>query len=993
MSRVARGTMVVMVLIILSATSFAQQPSSSPTDFHLDAQPLVDALPAWAEQAGLQLIWPTGAPATTRMVAPRISGRLAPEDALRLLLQGSGLAYKFLGNQTVVIRESSTPSAARIGRLQDAAVRLAAAEEIPFGRSASSLPARIVSGENPSQAQTTELQEIVVTGSRLRAKKDSGPIVVFDDERISQLGATNVADVLNYLPQQSFASSEQYNFAGSRTIQLRGLGLGTTLVLINGQRTVTSALQGLGNVFDLNTVPLAAVDRIEVLSDSASAVYGADAVGGVVNILLKKAVDRPTLALYYGGARSGADERRISLSLGHVGKRLHGSVILDYFQRDFLPGSARSVYADQDFRRFGSVDARSTLSNPGNVYSLTGDNLPGLNSSFAAVPASSSGIGLTPGDFAEGAGVSNLESINRFSSVIPEAERGSITATADLDLSENLIGFGEFLYSHRDEARQNLPSYIQQGLVPTTNPFNPFGEDVVVDYLFSDLGPERDVSRSESFRTVVGLKGSHKNWGWQLSLLNIKDDGINFIENHIDGVRAAASLAATDPNVALNVFKDGAGGSPELLASLISPRTNDRFSSNANQASAFTRGTLLTLPSGPVEIVLGAEAREEEVRFAFESAALAFSADRRSTAAYSEARIPLVGESEDRARTSSLVLSLAGRYDHYDDFGGTFNPQYSLTWSPISSIQFRASFGNSFRPPSLAELNRPPTSFPSFVADPRRNNEFVPITFVVGGNSALEPEKSRTSTVGLAFTPYGDAGLHASATYWNIVQDQRVQVVPFGLILTNEAAFPTRFIRAEPTPADAAANLPGRLLAIDVSNINFGRLKTDGLDLQLTLPFETAVGRFVPSLIATWVDKFDAVDLVGVPPVERVGVAASQGTITRWRATFSLPWTWRMMGVATNVRFASSYDDSNTSNERNGRTVNSQTLVDVQGWLDLGASLPQAGWLKSTVIRLGVTNVFDRDPAFSEVGGNLGYDPMQSDLRQRFGYISVSKEF
>src|SRR5690606_13775467 len=140
-----------------------------------------------------------------------------------------------------------------------------------------------------------------------------------------------------------------------------GLAVGTTLVLINGRRTVTTGLAGSTGYFDLNTIPISAVERIEVLSGSASAIYGADAVAGVINVILKKDIERPVVDLYYGAARGGADERRASLSAGYHGERFRGSVMLDVFDRGLLLGAEREHFADRDFRRFGGQDGRVTM--------------------------------------------------------------------------------------------------------------------------------------------------------------------------------------------------------------------------------------------------------------------------------------------------------------------------------------------------------------------------------------------------------------------------------------------------------------------------------------------------------------------------------------------------------------------------------------------------------------------------------------------------------
>ena len=986
-------------MLALSAMEAGAQNQSAErkVELEIEQQSLADALNDWAKQTGLQLVSPSSEMLNTKL-APRVKGTYSPQAALEELLKGTTLTYEWVSERAVAIKEKSkvVPAALKSsGVFQEQTIapiahfadetdgerRLAAVDQSAFGGDA---PAGQDSAANTAHRE--ELEQIIVTGTRLKTTLGDRPasVITMDEADFRQLGLTTVAQVFSYLPQQSFAVGEQNNFGGARMVRLRGLGLGTTLVLIDGQRTVTSALQSAGNVFDLNDIPLPAVDRIEVLTNSASAVYGADAVGGVVNVILKKNIERPALDLYVGSADGGADERRASLAFGTETDRIRASAVLDVFDRKFLRGDERTLYANQDFTRYGSSDLRSSFSNPGTVYSLSGANLPGVGAPSAAVPR---GQGDTPtqGDFAATAGMTNLESLNRFSSVIPEAERYSATVTGEISVAEQVDVFGEFIYSNRDETRANTPSIISQFayVVPATNPFNPFGEDVAVDYLLSALGPEEERSKIETLRSVLGLKGTAGSWDWQFSLLRIDDEGENWTENRADPLQVQAALASADPSTALNVFSDGPGGSDELLRSLVAAPIVDDYRSDATQVGGYFTGPLLSLPAGSLDFVLGFEARKEQIEWDAPSIGTAFSVDRKSEAVYSEFRLPI---------TRSLKATIAARYDDYDDFGGTFNPQYELTWRPVDSLALTASYGTSFRPPSLYELHQPEFTFSSFVIDAKRNDEFAPVTFQLSGNPDLEPEESNSTTFGFLYTPDWN-GFKFGATYWDIRQDQRVQSVPFSLILPNEALFPDRFVRAEPSPADIAAGLPGPLVSIDLSTVNFGKLETQGIDLQLGVQVDSGIGRFAPELLATWVSKYEARDLPGIPPVERIGVANVQGTIPRWRATLILPLAWRVGGLSTAVRYTPSYDDVTIASEPNGRIIDQQALVDLQAWLDIGKLTPQLSFLRDTQIRIGVNNLFDSEPQFSESAGTLGYDMTQADLRQRFAYLSISKTF
>lgn len=412
-----------------------QQTADRPIDFDIRSQTLTNALNEWADQTQLQFISPA-AEVTDQIVAPQVKGTFTAQAALNLLLANTPLTYQFLSDRMVSIRPRSEEGVAAVSPRRQ--------------------PKPVAKDDRRDSQQVAMVEEMTVVGSRLKRYTDEGPapVIIFDRERIERLGVSNIGDVLDYLPQQSFAAREHTNFGGAREVRLRGLGTGTTLILINGRRTITSALQGARGFFDLNTIPLTAVERIEVLSDSASAIYGADAVGGVINIVLKTEVES-AVDVYYGAADGGADERRASLTVGHSGERLRLSAIVDYFDRGVLLGAERGITANQDFRRFGGSDTRATTTNPANISSATAANLPGLPSQFAAVPAGSTGIGLTPADFLATAGQTNRDSLFRYVTLIPETERRSAAAFGEFDLTSNMAVFGELQYANRGDIFQS----------------------------------------------------------------------------------------------------------------------------------------------------------------------------------------------------------------------------------------------------------------------------------------------------------------------------------------------------------------------------------------------------------------------------------------------------------------------------------------------------------------------------------------------------------
>lgn len=851
-------------------------------------------------------------------------------------------------------------------------------------------------GASQDRLNVTQLEEVLVTGSRLKQTAADGPtpVTVFDREKIDQLGASSVADVLQYLPQQPFGSPEGGSTLGVTQVRLRGLTAGTTLVLINGRRTTTSALtSGIGGYFDLGTIPLAAVERVEVLSGSASAVYGADAVGGVVNIILKRNIDRPTLDLHYGVAtEGGAEERRASLAASYSGERLQVSGTIDAFDRDYLMGADRSQTANADYRRYGGSDRRSPYANPGNVCSADGQNLPGLPTACAAVPADSSGVGLTPADFLATAGATSLDSLGKYSSLLPHAKRLSATAFVNLDISENTSAFAELMYSDNDVTAVLSPPLLVQSLVPATNPFNPFGVPVRMNYLVKGLGSRDYVNESGLFRGVAGLTGKLGTWEWELSGLWLRDNGTSTKYHESDPTKLAAALAASDPALAFNPFQDGPGGGDDLLASLAQTVVILDNSARAAQGAGFIRGAIADLPAGSLDIVLGGEFRSESISFGTNPGSPPLVGDRDSWSTYAEMAVPLVSPAMSLPLVNQLAVKLAGRYDEYSDFGGVFNPQYGLEWRPIAPLLLRASYGTSFRPPTLYQLQQPRMEIPAVIADPKRGGGVTPFTDIFGGNPDLGPEKARFLSLGFVLTLDEASRTRIGATYWDIKQDHRVQAISYFALLANEDAFPSRVIRSAPTVEDMAAGQPGALVSIDSSNVNFGRLDVKGVDIEASSMLQTSWGRFTPSVLATWTDSYLSANLPSVPSVERVGVADVDGTIPRWRVTATLDWGGRYGNVGVSARHVSGYRDTSVFNPLLDRTVAPQTLVDLQVATSLEALLGYSSWVRGLRIRAGLQNVFNEQPHFSEVGGSA-YNASLSDLRQRFFYLSLTKKF
>lgn len=984
---------VALAWLLLSLSPLARaQTNPKQVDIDIGEMPLTLALQEFSKQTGLQHLYlPTDKTEEEIVVGP-VRGHFTASEILTRLLP-VGFTFSWSNDRTVAV--------------------LSPLENVPPG---GVKPERTATDQQHSELSKEQQLSMVNGGGKSGSSRGpydfnwatlveasrialgtldlDTPITIMDRQQIKALGASTVTDLFRYLTQQTHTMSESFLGDGTQFADLRGLGLDTTLVLINGRRAVATASSLTFNAVDLNIIPLGAVERVEIVSDSTSAMHGADAIGGVVNIVLRENIPEPTLDIDYGAAAGGAVERHAAFGASGASGRARGSIVFDYFDRGPLPGRERDRWNNQDFRRYGGIDWRSPTASPGNVRSTTLENLPGLPSSFAAIPTVSGGVQLTPADFLPTAGQLNLESLYRYNSVVSEATRSAVVAEGVYGLGPDMSAFGDVLYVDRENSTESEPSALVGALVPATNPHNPFGTDVLVDALLNELGPRTFSRRGEMIRAVGGARGRVGEWAWEASLHRSQNDDTNVHANRLDPLRAAAALSATDAEDALNPFGGSAANSPELLEALLAAPTRSRFRTEITQASAHARGPLFVLPAGRVDLLVGGERRKEQVQYDITLGPhLVGSHQRFVTAAFGEVRMPVVNAGDRIPAVRELALIVSGRFDDYSDIGDSFNPEYAVVWQPVPALTVRASLSESFRPPPLFDLYMPLVDLPLPTVDPARNNELAFPIWRAGGNVDLKPSSADSFTAGLQFAPIGASDLRLAANYWRIRMDESIQIPAGERLLAAENRFPERVVRGEPSAADVAAGLPGSLELIDVTRLNYGSISTSGVDLTASMGLYTRLGRFTPQLSATWVHDFTTTDLVEGPDVDRVDVADLQGSVVRWRAVAGLVWSRQGMSISANARYVPSYDDVDAPGHRAGRSVAAQTLIDAQVAFDLSDTASDESMWQGFELRAGVFNLSNEEPPFADAGLLFGYDPSQGDLRQRFWYLKLSKRF
>ncbi len=953
------GALVCLALTLAPAAA-AQDARKRTYSIDLPSQALTRALEQLNKQTQVYYGYIPDSPEEEQELVGPVRGKYTIDQALTELLRTTPLTYEWTTARTItLVRRPPAPKPPPQARRPRKDQR-----ESPAKASQESKPITI--------------EEVISWASSIqRPLSIPAPMLVLDREYIERTGASTISDLLRYLSQQSFLRPDAFLSNGAQYVELRGLGPDTTLVLINGRRAFMSAGSFTANAFDVNQLPLSAVDRVEVKLDSVSVSHGADAIGGIVNVVVRDDIPDPTVQVQYGSADGGGRQRGASVGAGYKREGATAAIVLDYRDVGALYGAERDLWSNQDYRRYGSVDRRTTIGSPGNVRALLPGNLAGLNAPMAAIPEHIAGSTTQLSEFR--AGEQNYESLFQYVPIVAEDTRVSAVGNARLNLTPDVIAAAELMTVDRHIVYSATPPLVPAAIVPATHPANVFQQPVIVSRLLEGVDPTHASLDSLLVRGAASLRGKTAGWDWELSLFRSEEDAERRIENVLDNARLTQALADPDPARTVNLLRPGLAASPEVLATLLLPADVNTFAFDATQLVVAAGGPLLKVPAGNVSATFGGEWRKESAQFD----SLLGSFHREVAAGFAELHLPLVGQGMQVPAIRELTLTAAGRFDGYNDFGGIFNPQYGLLWKPFEPLAFRATYGRSFRPPSMYDLYLPAEPLDVIVLDPRRNRELASIKLVNGGNRELNAARGKSYTAGFEFTPTTLDPLTLSATYWHVAMDERVTSLPLDFALTHESDISGRVVRAEPTPADLAAGLPGRLLRLELSRLNFGRLTTSGIDVGASYGFENRAGTFTLDTRATWIEQYETLDLPGVPAADRVNIASSLGTIARWRAIASVDWQHDWLGGTAHLRYIPAYDDT-LNGVRSGRRLSAQTFLDLQLSFDL--------WQGIELVA-GALNVLDEQPDFAEVNGIQGYDISQGDLKGRFWYLRLGKTF
>lgn len=908
--------------------------------------------------------------------------------------------------------------------------------------------------------QSTDIQKmerVEVTGSSIKRidGETALPVQILRRDDIERIGAVTTEELLKTITAITGAGSVTVSQANGTVttsqanVSLRGLGATRTLILVNGRR-VTVFGGTTSAAVDVNSIPVAAIERIEVLKDSASSLYGSDAIAGVINFILRKDYTGGEVNLGYGSpTRTGGGESYNAsayMGYGNLEKdRYNVNFGGGYEHTDRIQGSSRS-FAHQ-INVAENNDLTSTIAFPGNI--LSGPTFARLSS-----PAFASGCGpnslispffLTNANSGQACRFEN----SPYLSVLPEFERYYVLGNVNYQLNANVMAYGEFGYTHTANTYNTQPVPLSEAtalpatnpyiaylnnlintqyptlaaglrrfatagdtlmLLPTTSPYYPTAyvaslglpTNQPIAFRYRDfangLRETRDIG--EASRVLAGLKGSMGTWDFDSAFLYTESKAESDL---LSGYALYSQVLPIIDSGVVNPF--GPTTDPAVLQALHNAELHGPiYTSKTSAASIDFRASkdVVQMQAGPLSVAAGGEFRQEKYSFSpveayqigdvagFGGNILPVSKSRNVFSAYAEGAVPIL---------KNLEADLGVRYDDYETVGNTTNPKLSLRWVATPEFLLRGSYGTGFRAPSLTDLYTPQAT--SVTANNSRDylrcpnlatgapsdcgNQFPTLT---GGNPSLTPEKSKSGTFGVVFEPVRELSIGWD-WYSILLKDQ---LVPGGLAsnvilasAANEAQFASFIIRGAP---DGNPSGLGPITSVIQTTSNLFKVKVQGWDLDVA--FRPSIGpgqRLTMRLDGSYVEQYKRQNFDGSYTNQAdTALVAAGGIVPKWRHVASItydrgPWEASLM-----QNFQDSYHDVPANITGTPRTVGTYETWDLQGRY-LG--------IKNWQFTLGAKNITDRDPPYTNEGGQFaaGYDITYADVRGRFVYGQMKYSF
>ena len=880
----------------------------------------------------------------------------------------------------------------------------------------SPLSALAQESQDSEKKEAKDVELILVTGSFVRRSENfesPSPLAVVDSVAIDAIGAKNIADITQTLTINTGAENNPDAFtqnatAGTSNINLRGLGVASTLILLNNKRQVVNAQptnEGLNFVDTSSLVPMIAIDRMEVVKDGASALYGSDAVAGVVNFITKRNYDGVMVSADYQDGAHGNNKEYILQGLwGASGDNGNVMAAISYTNRSPLFLSDRRLSRPED--------DTSSLGNPASYFL----NIPGMGALPIIDPYGCEEYGGSPNLLAPSGTIPGLDigfcgfDFGKFYSYVADESRVNTYVSANYEFENDITWTAEFGMARNRAQRGGAPSFpiLTSPIVPDYHPQNPFGQPVAFFGRAEGNGFEGDPANTESdtFRFSTNLQGVTDSGFWEISYTRAVNDFVFSVPDVLNTEFQLALYGLGGSNCDPVAGTPGEGNceffNPFATSYTSSPNSDyvvDSFTgkqvidskADLEVIEAFTSFDVFEVGGGYAALALGVQYRENQLSqdydelsnqdsFTFVIGNPDIDGSQDVWAAFGELALPL---------TDDLDVQVALRYEDYGgNIGSTVDPKLAVSYRASDTLSFRGSISTSFRAPTVFLAQGGATSLQQILDPVQGAVAFVAVR--TSGNEELKPEESTAYNLGVSFEPFRDLSLELD--YWNFAFEDLIIQENAQAVLNADPTDPDRIVRA-------GDPLTGPLLQINNTYVNASELETSGLDFVASYKLETEAGSFTPSLNATYITKYDLkdpqagnIDGAGRRNFNNIGVSSPE-----LRMNLGLAWQHDIHAANLFVRYISSYDDDQNCSDGTANLtgcadgfyeIDSHVTVDAQYNIDLGALFETS---QSYVLSLGGINLFDEDPP--QLFTNSGFDSKVHDPRGRQIYARLAIEF
>jgi iron complex outermembrane receptor protein len=837
------------------------------------------------------------------------------------------------------------------------------------------------SPRTPPAKSATQVGEVVITGTLLRGVAPVGTDVIsVSRASIVTSGATSVDQLLSTIPQVT----SQFNSVptvgttvGISTIRpnIRNIGAAggtTTLVLMDGHNLVGAGV--LQTTPDAGVIPPGALERVEVVADGGSALYGSDAVGGIINFITRKHME----GVEFDGHAGFADNysaTEANLTVGHQWDA--GGVLLsyDYRQNTDLLGADRSYYR-QNLTSRGGSDFRGTACNPGNVTNpSTGITyaLPGL-----------------------AANTVNQCDTDLYTDLVPEEQQNSLFASLTQAITSRIQFDATAYWTDRRTRQLNAQDSTTGAVITAANPFfipvgGALAETVSYNYA-SVFGNSIAATTDLNEYGVTPSLTFDLGHGWQAKALGNYGHSDTAVHTPQDNpVAETAALAGATTTTALDPYNLGMTN-PSVLATI---HNFENYGDNVQELAEgrlSIDGPVMSLPGGDVRLAAGLQYSHQTSNAVNVTGPVgdltgaAYAHGKRDVEAeFAELFVPIVGAGNSMAGVRTLSLDLSLRHDQYSDFGGTTNPKVGFTYQPFEGFTILGNYGTSFNAPSLADdAGAFPTTAQVISVSPfiKPGDSFLnflrPTIVLAGGNPNLKPQTAHTYSIGGEWRPKEVPGLDLGVTFWNVSVYKEIGLVPFiSPTLFTTPAYSSYYI-INPTLVQAQAATAGDPVAgatsiaslytpfsspyilINATRNNLGNEFLDGLDFNASYTRPMSFGAIIADLSGTYMLDRHSQPASGMPKFDELTQGVSRLSLTASLGAMIDQWTVR---VSTN--YSSGFDVAGIAGQTHVGAFSPVNLY-------LGYDVKGSGLLHDLTLSLNVDNLFDENPAFENVTGGIG---------------------